>query len=169
MAVGLKSAIESLPPGLYCVADAAYTLAETLLIPFTGIERSDKAQDAFNFYLSQLRIRVEMAFGRLTNKFRILKGSIIGTLDRVTSIVMACARLHNYIIKIDGSTNVIGSESCGDEADDTDYTITAHSDAPLGMSYLPVIPNDEWEQYEGMSYARAAIVEHLRQQNIARP
>ena len=65
MAVGLKSAIESLPPGLYCVADAAYTLAETLLIPFTGIERSDKAQDAFNFYLSQLRIRVEMAFGSL--------------------------------------------------------------------------------------------------------
>ena len=80
MAVGLRTAVDSLPPGLYCVADAAYTLEESLLIPFTGLDRNDKAQDAFNFYLSQLRIHVKMAFGQLTNKFRILKGSIIGKL-----------------------------------------------------------------------------------------
>ena len=57
----------------------------------------DPAQDAFNFYLSQLRIRVEMAFGRLVNKFRILSGKIVGSMDRVSAILMACAWLHNFI------------------------------------------------------------------------
>ena len=171
MAVGMKNAIENLPPGLYCVADAAYTLGETLIIPFTGVDRNDKAQDAFNFYLSQLRIRVEMAFGRLTNKFRILKGSIVGSLDRVTAIVMACARLHNYIIMMDGSTDTSFNES-GEEInqdDDRVFSIKPHPDAPLGMSYLPVIPGDDWEQYDGISYARLAIVEHLREQGIGHP
>ena len=64
MAVGLRTAVHSLPPGLYCVADVTYMLEESLLIPFTGVDRNNKAQDAFNFYLSQLRISVEMAFGR---------------------------------------------------------------------------------------------------------
>lgn len=170
MAVGLKNAIQSLPPGLYCVADAAYTLDETLLIPFTGVDRNDTAQDAFNFYLSQLRIRVEMAFGRLTSKFRILKGSIVGSLDRVTAVVMACARLHNFIIMMDGSLDMSFNENNqDDDVGDGCYSIKAHPDAPLGMSYLPVIPGNDWEKYEGVSYARLALVEHLREQGIARP
>ncbi len=92
IAVGLKDKVESLPPGMYCVADAAYTLQENLLVPFTGLDRTDPSNDSFNFYMSQLRICVEMAFGPLTNKFRILKGCMVGSLDRSTAIVIACAR-----------------------------------------------------------------------------
>ena len=62
LAEGLRELFENLPLGLYGVADAAYTLSESILIPFTGADRQDKAHDAFNYYLSQLRIRVEMAF-----------------------------------------------------------------------------------------------------------
>ena len=98
LTIGLRKTIESLPPGLYCVADVAYTLQEYLLIPFTGIDRMDATHDSFNFYLSQLRICVEMAFGWLTNKFCMLKGSILGSLQCVGTIMMACAHLHNYII-----------------------------------------------------------------------
>ncbi len=32
-----------------------------------------KEKDAYNFFLSQLQIRVVMAFGRLMNKWRIFK------------------------------------------------------------------------------------------------
>ena len=108
-----------------------------------------------------------MAFGRLTNKFWIMKGSIVGSLDRVTAIVMACACLHNYIIMLDGSMDMSFEENNQD--DDGSCSIKAHPDAPLGMSYLPVIPGDDWEQYDGMSYARLAIVELLREQGIGRP
>ena len=74
----MKAALTSLPPGLFGLGDAAYTLSEHLLIPFTGSDRLDPAQDAFNYYLSQLRIRVEMAFGRLVKKFGILSGKVGG-------------------------------------------------------------------------------------------
>ena len=167
IASGLRSVVEDLPTGMYCVADAAYTLHENLLIPFTGADRLDGAHDSFNFYLSQLRIRVEMAFGRLTNKFRILKGCVLGSLDRVSSIIMACARLHNYIIKMDGPNDVF--DGLVENGEDPDFTIVPHPDAPLGMSYLPVVPNEYWEPFEGMSYTRLAIVEYLRDNGIMHP
>ena len=69
LAPGLKDIFDSLLPGLFGLADVTYTLSENLLIPFVGADRCDPSQDAFNNYLSQLRIRVEMAFGRLVNKF----------------------------------------------------------------------------------------------------
>lgn len=39
----LKSLVYSLPRGLYVVADAAYTLTESVLVPFTGAHRFDSA------------------------------------------------------------------------------------------------------------------------------
>jgi hypothetical protein len=44
----LKAALWSLPPGLFGLGDAAYTLAKHLLIRFTGSDRLDPAQDVFN-------------------------------------------------------------------------------------------------------------------------
>jgi hypothetical protein len=54
MAKELKAAFDSLPLGRFGVADAAYTLSEGILIPFTGAERLQQANDAFNYYMSQL-------------------------------------------------------------------------------------------------------------------
>ena len=178
LAAGLRDTVEQLLAGLYCVADAAYTLQENLLIPFTGCERNDPAHDAFNFFMSQLRIRVEMAFGRLTNKFRILKGCMIGSLDRISAFIMACARIHNFIIRFDGERedSITDDGDGGADADWDDDTTTTTATlvddliAPLlGMAYLPVVPNDDWEEIEGMSYTRAAIVEYLRDNEIRRP
>lgn len=70
IAKALAETISNLPTGLYMLGDAAYTLSEHLLIPFTGSQRDNPDNDAFNYHLSQLRIRIEMAFGRLVNKFR---------------------------------------------------------------------------------------------------
>ena len=157
LASALKEAFDNLPLGLYGVADAAYTLTENMLIPFTGVNRLDPANDAFNYYLSQLRIRVEMAFGRLVNKFRILSGKIEGSLDRVTAVLTACARLHNYIIREDGPFET--------KADD----VVPHANAPLGLGYLPVVPDETFEVYNGVSHTREATVEFLRVNDISRP
>ena len=48
LALGLKETFDSLPLGLYGVADMAYMLSEKLLIPFTGANRLDPARDAYN-------------------------------------------------------------------------------------------------------------------------
>ena len=37
------------------------------------MEKDEPAMDAFNFYLSQLRIRIEQTFGMMTTKWRILR------------------------------------------------------------------------------------------------
>jgi len=55
--------VEQLPEGFYVVADDVYCLSSTLLIPYSGREKQDKSKDAFNFFLSQLRIQIEQAFG----------------------------------------------------------------------------------------------------------
>jgi hypothetical protein len=168
-AKGLKEVFSALPPGLYGLADAAYTLSENMLIPFTGVARLDPAQDAFNYYLSQLRIRVEMAFGRLVNKFRILNGKVEGSLDRVTAVLTACARLHNFIIQEDGPFEKTKANVFSLEDEIESLEIRPDPSAPLGMSYLPVVPNEEFEMYEGISQTRGSIVDFIRDHGIGRP
>jgi hypothetical protein len=64
--------IMALPMGKYLVGDAAYQVSNVVLAPFTGSQREDPGKDAFNFFLSQLRIRIEMAFGLLQTKWGVL-------------------------------------------------------------------------------------------------
>ena len=88
----LRCGIGNIAVGLYFVGDAANLLDQCI-----GSQKSNPDNDEFNFYLSQLRIRIEMAFGTMVNKFRVLKKKLDGLLAKRASIVMACARLHNYI------------------------------------------------------------------------
>jgi hypothetical protein len=94
----LRHFIDGLPPGFYAVADNAYTLSEHLIIPYCGVDKLDKSKDVCNFYISQLRIRVEQAFGLLVCKWRIFKKPIKLKLHRVQHVVQACFRLHNFCI-----------------------------------------------------------------------
>lgn len=65
--------MEALPIGKYLVGDAAYSVSEKMLVPFTESQRNNANNDAYNFCLSQLRIWIEMAFGLMTNKWRLLQ------------------------------------------------------------------------------------------------
>ena len=91
LAPHLKESIDSLSLGLYGLADAAYTLSKKLLVSCIGANRLNPAHDGFNNYMSKLWIRVEMAFGRLMNKFCILSEKIVGTMDHVSAILTVCA------------------------------------------------------------------------------
>jgi hypothetical protein len=68
-ATGLHERINEMLSGLYLAGDAAYMLTKHLLVPFTGSYRDDLDKDSYNFYLSQLRIQIEMSFGILTTKW----------------------------------------------------------------------------------------------------
>jgi hypothetical protein len=69
----LRDVIEKFAPGAFIAGDAAYLLTEHLLVPYTGTDKQNPDKDSYNFYLSQLRIRIEMSFGMFTTKWRILR------------------------------------------------------------------------------------------------
>jgi hypothetical protein len=43
------------------------------------------------------------------------------------------------------------------------------SDAPLGMTLLPIVPDDEFGAFWEISQMREAIVEYIREHDIRRP
>ena len=98
-APGLREFIESLDTGrFFVVGDAAYIVTNKLLTPFKGSQRENRDRDAFNFFLSQLRIKIEQAFGMMVEKWRILKRPFTRNIGVAANIIMACARLHNFCI-----------------------------------------------------------------------
>jgi hypothetical protein len=69
--------LKELPREYFLGCDNAYyPLLINLLIPFSGSEAHDPHKRSFNFLLSQLRIRIEMAFGHLTTKWRIFRRNL---------------------------------------------------------------------------------------------
>jgi hypothetical protein len=54
--------------------------------------------DNFNFYGSQLRIRIEMAFGLFQQKWGLLQRPLVVRVDKVKHLIQTIARLHNFSI-----------------------------------------------------------------------
>ena len=52
----LYNLVESLPLGKYIIGDNAYICTEHILTPFPGEQKKEPKKDAYNFYLSQLRV-----------------------------------------------------------------------------------------------------------------
>ena len=95
-----------------------------------------------------------MAFRWLVNVFQILSGKIKGRLGRVSGILIACARLHNFIIREDRSFGMTG-KIVEEEMEQLD--ITPVPNAPFPISYLPVVPNEEYEVFDRISHTREGI------------
>ena len=72
----LREWIDNLPTGFFVIGDNAYGLTNKLLVPFSGAQKALPYNRTYNFYLSQLRIRIEMSFGRLTTKFQIFRKNL---------------------------------------------------------------------------------------------
>jgi DDE superfamily endonuclease len=103
----LHSIISQLPLGLYIIGDAAYTVSDQMLVPFTGSNCQNPNKDAYHCFLSQMQIQIqiEMSFGLLTNKWQVLQSTMVTSLSCSSEIIMATSRLHNYVITEDLETN----------------------------------------------------------------
>ena len=88
--------IKKLPLRKFVISDNAFVCSENLLTPFSGLDEDEPAKDAFNFYLSQLRICIEQTFGMMTTKWRILCRPLQVHLKHVGKIFMCIIRLHNF-------------------------------------------------------------------------
>ena len=52
----LHSIISQLPLGLYIIGDAAYTVSDQILVPFTGSNHQTPNNNVYNYFLSQMQI-----------------------------------------------------------------------------------------------------------------
>lgn len=95
---GLFDLIEALPAIFTVIGDCAYMATEHMAPIYAGAQRSQQKYDAFNFYASQLRIRIEMAFGIMAKKWGILNRPLSVKLSNIKYLISAIARLHNYCI-----------------------------------------------------------------------
>ncbi len=97
-----------LAPGLVLFGDNAYINSSFMATPFPNVSAGCK--DDYNFYHSQLRIRVECAFGMLVHCWGILRSAISNgiTIQKTVALVNALVKLHNYCIDcVDLTTSMI--------------------------------------------------------------
>jgi len=94
----LHDLIQSLPAGYYVVADAAYTPTEHLVSVVGGVEAHNPRYDAFNYVVSQCRIRIEMSFGLMCKKWGIFWHLCHMNMSNYKVMVGAMARIHNFCI-----------------------------------------------------------------------
>ncbi|KAE9037698.1 hypothetical protein PR003_g11774 [Phytophthora rubi] len=87
-----------LPYGFYIVGDNAYPLSDSLLVPFTKLKLKCKAHSDYNFYLSQLRIRIEMVLGLLVNVWQISMRPLVVDFVNVRKVIKTCTKIHNFCI-----------------------------------------------------------------------
>ena len=115
----LYNAIEGLPFGICVIGDAAYEATEHMVPVYQGLEKTIPKYDNFNFFASQLRIRIEMAFGMMQMKWGILQSPLGCSLQHVGVLVQTIGRLHNYCINerllADGAPEPpVSSDTSGD-------------------------------------------------------
>jgi hypothetical protein len=83
--------------GEYVIGDNTFTNGRFMLTPYTKVQMNQKRSN-YNFFISQLRIHIEMAFGLLTSKWRIFKRPLNTSLSTAVRIAHVCFRLHNFCI-----------------------------------------------------------------------
>ena len=93
-----------------------------LFLASVGVQKDEVFKDAYNFYLSQvLRIGIEMAFGLLCNKWRILQRPLQVNIKNAGKVFLCCARLHNFVINNERlqvlERSVVGDDDQGGDND----------------------------------------------------
>jgi hypothetical protein len=154
--------LESLPDGYFIIADNAFELSETLLIPYSGAEKlSCVYRDAYNYHLSSLRIKIEQAFGLLTTKRRIFRSNLDETnLENCSKIIQTAFRLHNFVIEHERESYL---------NDQGELNIEPIEKAPRDLGYFPVDPREDSHETAGsdpsittgMSARRLFITEEM--------
>ena len=89
-------------PRFVLFGDNAYLNTSYMATPFTNVSGDPNrvSEDAYNFYHSQLRIRVECAFGIMVQRWGILRSAMPRNLSiaKIVALVNALAKLHNFCI-----------------------------------------------------------------------
>jgi DDE superfamily endonuclease len=157
-----KEFVKKLPPGFFVVADNAYLLSPEMLVPFKGPELGrDVTKDVYNFFLSQMRIRIEMAFGMLVMKWRRFCQALHVSTTRASSIIQAARRLHNFCI--DERTEPVTNRAMSPINSGVMQASAQVDYFPSDNTYAPT-PSEHTE-----SFLRDQVLQWIEQGNYSRP
>lgn len=90
---------ETGPLPYFFIADDAFSLDKNLMKPYNRNLSLRVPQEIFNYRICRGRMTIEMAFGRLANRFRIFHKAIEVSPDTCDIIIKTCCVLHNYLTK----------------------------------------------------------------------
>jgi len=152
------------------IGDAACDATEHMVPVYCGVDRKKPLCDNFNYYASQLRIRVEMAFGLMTRKWGVLQRPCTTNLSNATWMLQAIARLHNCVV----------TERLLETGEAEVENAQRDNGGRRRCSYLPSAPEDEHGNpirldalfagtFEGHSELRLRMAEHVRCLQLTRP
>jgi hypothetical protein len=101
--VGARLEDGLLQNGYVLFGDNAYLNSFFMATPYSNVSGNPnkKSEDNYNFFHSQLRIRVECAFGMLVARWGILGMAISNKITVTSTIVLmnTLARLHNFCLE----------------------------------------------------------------------
>jgi DDE superfamily endonuclease len=94
-----------LSPGWCLFGDNAYVSTPYMATPYKNVKSGSK--DNYNFYHSQVRIKIECAFGMLVQRWGVLRRPLSAkvTPQKVNCLCMALCRLHNYCLNAHAKPN----------------------------------------------------------------
>ena len=106
--------------------DNAFVENMTMATPVPGIHIS-VIEDAYNFYLSQLRITIERAFGILVHRWGLLRRPLSMSILKVPAIVTCLMGLHNFCTDHDsrGSPRSMNGKANNGYADERNIQMRA--------------------------------------------
>ncbi|KAL7296896.1 hypothetical protein TKK_0010286 [Trichogramma kaykai] len=110
----------------FFIGDGAYTLCDYLMTPFRRFNLTPAAK-VYNKRLSRARCIVENAFGRISQKWRILYTTIQQAPEQVEKIVKAICILHKTLL--DQDMYVYEDDDCDDD-DDVGFVV----DVDVGLT-----------------------------------
>jgi hypothetical protein len=142
--------------GYFIVGDNAYTPAEYLVPIFGGADRNNVDNDNCNFYMSQVRIRVEMAFGMMVNKFGILRSPLRIGVHRIGPLLQCVAKLHNYMLEENNSYESHVREQ--------EFLAPTTRDDEIGRETNGDLP----QPIHGISATRQMLVRRVKEAGLAR-
>lgn len=80
----------------FLLGDPAYPLMNWLMKGFTSSPRLTPEQESFNVYLSAARTTVEVAFGRLKSRWKVLMKRSDYHYTLAPYVIATCCALHNF-------------------------------------------------------------------------
>jgi hypothetical protein len=171
--------------------DNAYLNSMYMATPFTNVagDPNRASEDNYNFYHSQLRIRVECCFGMLVQRWGILRMAIPRNISvmKTVSLVIALAKLHNFCI---GESNIpervsqlydkdryhiINADGgyVGLEIDDEQQDTVVPTDLMHAREHFNDLPHNllrlHWRRQEGNEFPRARLFQTILDGHWQRP
>ncbi|XP_049899220.1 uncharacterized protein LOC126389517 [Epinephelus moara] len=97
--------ISGTPVNFFVLGDPAYPLLEWLMKGYTHTSALTPQEESFNIYLSAARTAVEIAFGRLKSRWRVLLKRSDLHFTFTPFVAVTCCALHNFCEREDEILN----------------------------------------------------------------